>query len=97
MKEVLKCTSSIITSNVIYFFDEQGEEVIQLDMCDNGLTNIPRIGEIIHFTLKENYVNQRETKNFIVQNLEHYINFDLVTKSGYQHIYVHLKEYKEKL
>lgn len=97
MNEILKSVSSKITSNVIYFFDEKGEEIAQIDMCDRGLTNIPRMGEIIHFTLKENYTNERSTKNFVVENIEHYINFDLATRSGYQHIYVHLKEYKEEM
>lgn len=97
MNEILKSVSSKITSNVIYFFDEKGEEIAQIDMCDRGLTNIPRMGEMIHFTLKENYTNERSTKNFVVENIEHYINFDLVTRSGYQHIYVHLKEYEEEI
>lgn len=96
MEKVIKSVSSRITSNVIYFYNEEGEEIVQIDMCDRGLTNIPRVGEMIHFTLKENYAKERGTKIFIVENVEHYINFDLVERSGYQHVYIHLKEYKEE-
>lgn len=85
MQNKIKGVSSQMTSSVIYFY-LNGEVYANFDMYENGLTQIPRIGEEIHFCM-----DGQSSKDYIVGNIEHYINFNTADRIGFQHIYVYLK------